>query len=165
MKSLRRALYAALACAAQAAGAADPAACRRIDDDAARLACYDEAFKSGGQTDAAPEQYGAVDFDKLWVNFSGHRGKKIEVEGEISNLAEPGVVSLGKRLPGTRTIRVRTDQLPRELRLRILETCNRACEVIVKGVVSASGQNHILADDVVFKKEMTPQERREQGRR
>jgi len=164
MKSLRRALYAALACMAQAAGAADPGSCRRIDDAAARLACYDEAFQRG-QTEPAPEPYTAIDFDKLWVNFSGHRGKKVEVEGEISNLAEPGFVSLGKRLPGTRTIRVKTDQLPRELRLRILETCSRACEVIVKGVVSARGENHILADDVVFKKELTPLERREQGRR
>ncbi|KON81307.1 hypothetical protein PA01_06535 [Azoarcus sp. PA01] len=164
MNSLRGALGAALACVAQAAGAADPAECRHIDEDAARLACYDEAFRSA-PTEVGAEQYTAVDFRELWVNLSGHRGKKVEVEGEISTLAEPGLVSLGKRLPSANTIQVKTDQLDRALRLRILEACNRSCAVIVKGVVSTRGQNHILADDIVFKKALTPQERREQGRR
>ncbi len=164
MNSLRWALYAALACVAQAAGAADPAECRRIDEDAARLACYDEAFRSA-QTEIVSEPYTAIDFHELWVNLSGHRGKKVEVEGEISNLAAPGLVSFGKQLPSANTIQVKTDQLDRELRLRILETCNRSCAVIVKGVVSSRGQNHILADDIVIKRALTPLERREQGRR
>jgi hypothetical protein len=164
MKRLRRAFHAALACLAPVAGAADPAQCRRIDDDAARLACYDEAFKRG-QTEPVAEQFTPVDFDKLWINFSGHKGKKVEVEGEISNLADAGFVSFGKQLPGTRTILVDIKELPREVRLRILRTCNRSCAVIVKGAVSAQGENHVVADDVVFKKELTPEERREQGRR
>lgn len=161
MNSLRWARWAALACVAQAAGAADPAECRRIDDDAARLVCYDEAFRSA-PADVGP--YLTVDFRELWVNLSGHRGKKIEVEGEISNLATPGLVSLGKRLPSASTIQVKIEQLDRELRLRILETCNRSCPVIVKGVVSTRGQNHIVADDIVIKEALTPQERRERGR-
>jgi len=37
--------------------------------------------------------------------------------------------------------------------------------VIVKGVVSTRGQNHIVVDDIVIKTELTPLERREQGRR
>lgn len=152
MKNRRCMLCVAFACAAHAAGAADPADCIRIVDNAARLACYDEAFNRE-EIESSDDPYTPVDFRELWVNFRGHVGKKIQVEGEISNLAEPDFVTFATRLPAANTIRVQIAQLPQQVRARISESCRRSCKVIVKGVASARGQNQIVADDIEFRTE------------
>ena len=150
-----------LALAAPIALAADPADCTRIAGDMERLACYDAAF--GRERTPAADEYAAVDFRELWVNFRGHVGKKIRVEGEIADVADPGFATFAKRLPAANTIRVRITELPQETRARIEESCRRSCKVIVKGVASARRQNHLIADEILFENDARLQER--DGRR
>lgn len=150
-----------LALAAHIALAADPADCTRIADDAARLACYDAAF-GRGKTPAVDE-YVPVEFRELWVNFRGHVGKKIRVDGEIADVADPGFATFAQRLPAANTIRVRITGLPEDTRVRIAQSCRRSCKVTVKGIPSASRQNHIVADEIVFENNVGAQERN--GRR
>lgn len=146
-----------LALATQLASAAEPAECARIAEDAARLACYDTAFGRGKTPPV--DEYLPVDFHELWVNFRGHVGKKIRVDGEIADVADPDFATFAQRLPAANTIRVQVTQLPEEMRVRIAQSCRRSCRVTVKGVPSARRQNHIVADEIVFENDTRPQER------